>query len=211
MTEFSLAEGLFVSTTPAGAYYAVSYPGHEDYRRLLRSLLMRDVTPALSLDALKEWVADHDEHKVVSLLQRAQGLGWVEGLEQPEQAPVGALEDILPGLLRPLSRSGKALLADGEGFYVSAQGFPHEAAEELSALSADLASLDSRHRRLLTNNLRLTTAAWALVDAAGNSQIGFWPLHIGASRFVLVLAGDPRLNQPALTRLIWALSVRYGA
>ncbi|MEJ2326474.1 MAG: hypothetical protein P8Y25_06465, partial [Chromatiaceae bacterium] len=109
MTQLSLAEGLFVSTTPAGAYYAVSYPGEEDYRRLLRSLLMRDVTPALSLDALKEWVADQTEDKVVSLLHHVQGLGWVEGLEQPEQAPAGALEDLLPGLLKPLSRSGKAV------------------------------------------------------------------------------------------------------
>jgi len=56
----------------------------------------------------------------------------------------------------------------------------------------------------------LETSAWALVDAAGNSRVGFWPLYVGKQRFVLVLGGVPRLNQPALTELIWALSKRYA-
>jgi hypothetical protein len=56
----------------------------------------------------------------------------------------------------------------------------------------------------------LDTAAWALVDAAGNGQVGFWPLFIGEQRFVLVVSDFPYLNQQALTTLVWALSIRYG-
>ena len=146
----------------------------------------------------------------MELLYHAQNLGWVEGLKAPRHAPAGALEDIIPDLLPVLSNSGKVLLADGQGFYVSSQGFAHEAAEELSALSADIASLHDRHRGLLKNNLGLASGAWALIDAAGNSQVGFWPLFVGDQRFVLVAGGTPHFNQPALTQLVWALSTRYG-
>ncbi|MCB1013508.1 MAG: hypothetical protein KDB10_00110, partial [Acidimicrobiales bacterium] len=57
----------------------------------------------------------------------------------------------------------------------------------------------------------LPTSAWALVDGAGNSQVGFWPLHIGEERFVLSVVGIPRLHQQAFTDLIWVLMLRYGA
>jgi hypothetical protein len=210
MSTYELAGNLFVSPTPGGAYYAVAGPGDEPYRRLLKALLQLNQTPALTIDGLRQWSGVGDDEKAMNVLHHLQGLGWVEGLEQPSDAPAGALEDLLPELLTGLSISGKALLADDQGFYVAARGFPHEAAEELSALSADIASLHERHKRLLANNLGLSTAAWGLVDAAGNSQVGFWPLFVGASRFVLVLGGVPRMNQPALLQLIWGLSTRYG-
>jgi hypothetical protein len=88
-----------------------------------------------------------------------QGLGWIEGCESPRSAPAAALEDLLPDLLLPLSGSGKALLADSQGFYLDSDGFPHEAAEELSALSADLATLHERRHSLLRNNMSLETSA----------------------------------------------------
>ena len=109
-----------------------------------------------------------------------------------------------------LSSQSKVLLADTQGFYVCSQGFPHETAEELSALSADIASLQERHQRLVGNNLGLETSAWGLVEASGGSRIGFWPLFIGEQRFALIISGCPQFNQPALTSLVWALSKRYG-
>ena len=54
------------------------------------------------------------------------------------------------------------------------------------------------------------TGAWALVDMAGNSRVGFWPLFIGDHRFVLALGGLPALNHPALVELVWSLTFRYG-
>jgi hypothetical protein len=144
------------------------------------------------------------------LLYHLQALGWVEGFADAQPAPAGALEDVLPALLPPLSADGKALLADAQGFYVASTGFQHETAVELAALSADLASLYERHQGLLKRNMGLGSSTWALVDAAGNSQTGFWPLYIGDQRFVLIISGVPRLNQPALTDLIWAFSKRYA-
>jgi hypothetical protein len=210
MAQYQLVDNLYVTPTPAGAYYGSSGGDDNPSRRLLRTLLKADASPLLTLDALQTWTGGKDEVGAMELLFHAQKIGWVEGQEQPLVAPKGALEDVIPKFLPLLSGNGKALLADSQGFYISSQGFPHETAEELSALSADLASLHERHSKLLQNNLGLNTSAWSLVDAAGNSQVGFWPLFIGELRFVLVVAGFPRLNQPALTSLIWSLSKRYG-
>ncbi len=211
MTEYQLADNLYIAATPAGAYYAVSGPEDDPSRQLLRALLRLEATPPLSLNGLQEWTGSDDGNESLELLYHAQTLGWLEGVDQQRTAPTGALEDIVPDLLPALSGSGKALLADDQGFYVSSQGFAHETAEELSALSADIASLHDRHRGLLRNNLGLGTGAWALIDAAGNSQVGFWPLFVGDQRFVLAVGGMPHLNQSALTSLVWVLSTRYGA
>jgi len=210
VTRFKLIDNQYILPTPAGAYYAVSDPGKEESRALITSLLQQENSPLLSLDGLQAWSNSNDEDAAMELLYRIQKLGWVQGSDIPDAVPTAALEKTLPQLLAPLSENGKALLADNQGFYLASQGFPHETAEELSALSADLASLYERHRGVLNKNLGLGSGAWAIVDAAGNSQVGFWPMYIGGQRFVLAIAGLPHLNQPALTRLIWALSKRYG-
>jgi hypothetical protein len=211
MSHFQLIENLYITPTPGGAYYGTSRPEQNPSRRLLKQLLKGDLSPLLSIDALKKWTGKTDADQALELLYHTQKLGWVEGYENTQKAPQGSLEEILPELLPLLSGNGKALLADSQGFYVSSQGFPHETAEELSALSADLASLNERHKRLLTNNIDISSSAWGMVDAAGNSQIGFWPLYISEQCFVLVIAGMPRLNQAALKFLIWALMKRYGS
>lgn len=210
MAEYQLADNLYIAVTPAGAYYAASSSGDDPSRKLLNTLLKHEASPLLSIDGLKDLTQSEDDTQALELLYHAQNLGWIEGVDTPRRAPTGALEDIVPDLLPPLSGKGKALLADGQGFYISSQGFAHEAAEELSALSADIASLHDRHNRLLRNNLGLGTDAWSLSDAAGNSQVGFWPLFVGDQRFVLVVGGVPHFNQPALTTLVWALTIRYG-
>ncbi|MCU7904927.1 MAG: hypothetical protein KZQ76_03570 [Candidatus Thiodiazotropha sp. (ex Epidulcina cf. delphinae)] len=209
MPSYQLIENRFVLPSPAGAYYAVSHKENDPLRALLCALLQPETSPLLTQQALEEWTglagADAKES-----LYRAQRLGWIEGFEEPRSTRPGALEEVLPELLPPLSGSGKTLLADSHGFHVAAAGFTHEASVELSALSADIASLDNRHQALTHNNLRLDTSAWALVDAAGNSQLGFWPLFIGEYRFVLILQGTPQLNQQAFTSLVWSLSSRYA-
>ncbi len=210
MTRYQLQENIYVLPSPAGAYYAVTRPEEEAPRRLLRSLLKSKNSPLLSVEGVRHWSGIEDDDSAMELLSHIQALGWIEGSDAPLSPPEGRLEDILPDLLAPLSGNGKVLLADEQGFYLSAQGFPHETAEELSALSADLATLHERHAGLLKNNLGLRSNAWAVVDAAGNSEVGFWPMYVGTQRFVLVVGGMPRLNQPAFTRLIWALSIRYA-
>ncbi|MCU7923494.1 MAG: hypothetical protein KZQ88_12450 [Candidatus Thiodiazotropha sp. (ex Dulcina madagascariensis)] len=209
MPGYQLIENRFVLPSPAGAYYAVSHKENDPLRMLLCALLKLEASPLLTQQALETWTELTGTDAKESLYH-AQRLGWIEGFEEPRSTRPGALEEVLPELLPPLCDSGKTLLADSHGFFVAAAGFPHEASVELSALSADIASLDIRHQALTQNNLRLATSAWALVDAAGNSQVGFWPLFIGEYRFVLILQGVPRLNQPAFTSLVWSLSSRYA-
>jgi hypothetical protein len=208
--KYQLSDNLFIGVTPAGAYYAVSGLAEEPSRSFLRYLLTLNSSPELTLSGLTQWTDIFDEGESLELLYRLQNLGWVEGTTKIRKAPTGTLEDIVQDLLPTFSSSGKALLADGQGFYIASYGFAHETAEELSALSADLASLHERHQGLLRNNLGMGTDAWALIDAGGNSQVGFWPLFVGDQRFVLVLGGMPYFNHQALTSLVWALSIRYG-
>jgi hypothetical protein len=210
MASFTLADDLYIHPTPSGAYYAVSSTESNPSRKLIQSLLTRESTPPLALEGLMAWTDIEDEEKVLTLLHYAQGLGWVQGFKVAKRCNDEPLEMQLPKLLKMLSVQGKVLLADQQGFYLASSGFPHEVAEELSALSADLATMHSRRSGLLVNNLGLASSAWAIVDAAGNSKIGFWPLFIGNQRFVLVISGMPQFNHPDFVNLIWVLSRRYA-
>ena len=64
--------------------------------------------------------------------------------------------------------------------------------------------------RLLHGNMRLRSDGWGMVNAAGCSEVGFWPLYFGDDYFILIVSGMPRFNQEAFTTLVWALGVRYG-
>ncbi|MGE0732804.1 MAG: hypothetical protein AB7O92_22240 [Acidimicrobiia bacterium] len=210
---FRLISRLYARPTPAGAYHAVAAAHPDPRRRILLGLLGEPTSPQLDIGLLRRWVGDDtiDDQELLGLLCDAQEQGWVEGLDEPDAAPDGPLSDLLEQLLPPLSANGTVLLVDAHGFVLSGHGFTDEAAEALGALSADLANLHHRHHDAFRVATGLSTSAWAVVDGAGNSQLGFWPLHIGDQRFVLAIAGLPRINHPQLTRLIWALTLRYGA
>ena len=210
MASLTLAENLFIHPTPSGTYYAVSSTEVNATRKLIQSLLRLEESPLLTLEDLKTWSGMQDDEKGTILLYHAQSLGWIQGFDDPKRCNQEPLETQLPILLKSLSVNGKVLLADQQGFYLASNGFPHEVAEELSALSADLASLHTRRSGLLINNLGLATSAWGIIDAAGNSKIGFWPIFIGAQRFVLVISGLPQFNHPDFVNLVWVLSRRYG-
>lgn len=210
MDEIQIQEHLFLFPTPAGAYYAVSSPEDDLARYLIRSLFRLKSTPRLAIEPLMELLGIQDEAELLHLLKRMQDTGWLQGCDAAQHLPEGEMEKILPQLLAPLSNSGRVLLADNLGLHISHTGFDTAAVEQLSALSADVSILHERHLSLLKNKLELNSSAWAIVDAAGNSQTGFWPMHVGKQRFVLVIGGLPRLNQTVFTSLIWLLSHRYG-
>ncbi|PKM13166.1 MAG: hypothetical protein CVV13_02785 [Gammaproteobacteria bacterium HGW-Gammaproteobacteria-3] len=210
MADYKLIEGLFIYPTPTGAYYAVASKENDKTRQFLRALFRRKHTPVLSIGQLMALMALDEPQKGLELLHHCQKLGFIQGLEQAIDAPTGALEQILPDLLAPLSENGKVLLADNQGFYLASHGFAHEVAEELSALGAEIATIHERRAGLLMNNLGLSSSAWAVVDAKGHSKIGFWPLYIGNTRFVLVISGIPHFNQPEMVSLCWSLSSRYA-
>jgi hypothetical protein len=196
MSELTLIDGLYLYPTPAGAYQAIAAPAADKPRRFLQRLLQQVQTPALTLPQLCLLTESDDEAKALELLLHCQKLGWVH-------------EKLLPDLLGQISETGKVLLADEQGFYLACSGFVHETAEELSALSADLATVHKRRTGVLSNNLGIASHAWAIVDAFGCSQIGFWPLFIGSQQFVIVIAGVPHFNHPEFVTLVWALSLRY--
>lgn len=205
----NLNHDLYVDVTSAGAYYAVSSGEPEMLRQLIFQLLQSDQSPQFSEQNIDIWSNNGNPEETIQMLYRLQELGWITGLHEPVATPTGAVDAVLPKLLPTLSEDRKILLADSEGFYVASFGYPHEAAEELSAVSADLAILYNRHKGLLQNNQRHSLQSWGLIDAAGNSQLGFWPLCFGKQRFVLVLSGRPCFNQPAFKDLVWSLARRY--
>jgi hypothetical protein len=207
--KLSLNTETFVEPTPAGAFYAVSTNSQEPARGLLLGILSERSLPILNYTRLTQW-SGLQQQQSVELVHRLQELGWLSGQESALTAPSGPLEEVLPAILKQVSIEGKALLADDQGFYLSSSGIPHETAEALSAVSANLGSIYERHQRLLVNNLGLRDQAWALTNAAGNSQLGFWPLHIGPQRFVLAVQGRPTFNQPAFRDLVWVLAIRYS-
>ncbi|MBP1149223.1 MULTISPECIES: hypothetical protein [Methylocaldum] len=210
MKDYALAEHLYLHPTPGGAYHAVTTKAHTPAKQLIRNLLQMESSPALTLAGLKDWSAIEDAERAYAMLHHAQEAKWLQGLKAPLKCPNQPLSEILPELLSQLSSQAKVLLADSQGFYLATHGFPHEVAEELSALSADLANLHERRSGLLLNNLGLNSSAWSVVDSAGNSKVGFWPLYLGKERFVLVAAGMPRFNQPDFVTLVWILSRRYA-
>ena len=209
MAAYQFTQNAYILPTPAGAFYAVSTEAEDKTRYFLLSLLAQANSQSLESDFLVRATGSKSSEEAMELLYRAQGLGWVQGEEQPREAPVGILEEALPAILGKLSSSRKVLLVDNQGLFLSAHGFSYELAEELSALSADLTSLYLRHQRLLKNNINIASSAWALVNAHGDSELGIWPLYIGDCQFNLVLMGAPQFNQQAFVDLIWILSKRY--
>lgn len=210
MPDYQLIDDHFIMPTSAGAYFCVTHQHAGPTRHLMQALLKEKTSPKLTMEQLLAWTGLDNDVTAIKFLHRAQSLGWIQGLNTPMALPDKPLEDMLPELLAPLSGSGHALLADEEGFFLASSGFPSDEAERLSALSADVFLMYERHEALLRETLSIDNSAWGIIDAAGNSFIGFWPLWIGAHRFVLVIKDTPTLNRPDLLSLIWALYVRYG-
>jgi len=210
MSEYTLSEGAYLYPTPAGSYYAISSAEENKSRRFLQKLLQQTETPALTLENLKYLMDEAEDDKAMELLHHCQKIGWVQGIDRIIKVAEGTLEGILLALLDNITEKGKVLLADDQGFYLVCNGFPHEAAEELSALGAEIANLHEKRSGLLVNNLGFSSQAWAIVDAFGCSQIGFWPIFIGNSRFVIIMSGIPHFNHPDFVSFIWALSIRYA-
>lgn len=210
MPELQLAEGLYLCPTPAGAYHAVVGAMPEAERRWLLALMSLDSSPPLHAETLRR-LAGAAQGEVFELLQRLQRLGLVQGLPEALRIADQPLQAALSGLLARLAGEREGLLADDQGFCLAAHGLPQEQAEELAALAAELCKLRQRYASLLAERLPRQADAWALVGAGGYSDLGFWPLRVGAQCFVLALGGRPVLNQQAIVELIWRLVHRYGA
>ena len=199
----------YILPSPAGAFYCIASKEVEPAKRFLQQLMISEHSIHFDSDSLNKLFSDKSSDEQEEILFHIQNLKWLQGFDKLQKIPEGTLEEALPDLLKKLSSDGKALLADNQGFYLAGFGFTHEASEELSALSGDLSSLYSRHQGIIKGNLNIKSSAFALVDAAGYSQLGFWPLYIGDVIFMLVISGAPRFDQNAFVNLIWSLHKRY--
>ncbi len=197
----------YLLPSPAGAWHCVCATDPEPARQFLQRLMSLDECLHFDADNINMLLPDREVQE--PLLYHLQQLKWLQGFSQAKTIQQGTFDETLPELLATLSSEHKALLADDEGFFLSGSGFTHEASEELAALGADLSSLYVRHQGIIHNNLNINSRAFALVDAAGYSQIGFWPLYIGELRLNLVLCGTPRLQQQSFVDLVWILHKRY--
>ncbi len=209
MDTFTLNDGVFINVTPRGAYYATQSNNEDPARTFIHKLLQYEEMPQLSSETLSE-LSSNNAEDAMSLLHNMQKIRLISGHDKAESIQQGSLEDLLPSLLKGLSESEKVLLAEKSGLYLGVSGFPHEAAEELAAISASLSEVYQRHKGLLQGNLGFNQNAWGLIDAAGNSEVGFWPLYVGENQFTLVVDGLPQLNTPSFKQLIWILMKRYG-
>ena len=210
MPSYELVSTAHLFPTPAGAFYAVSAADPEPARVLLLNLLREARTFRIDTDQLLRWSEAESAQDALAVLYEAQANAWVQGEELPRDVPGGSLETDAPRVLALLSSEGRGLLCDSEGFYLSRSGITHEHAEEIALLAADIGIVMQRREALLARSPGFGVFSWGAVDNAGNSRIGFWPLHVGSHRFSLVLLGAPRLNQPALTELVWLLAHRYA-
>jgi len=198
----------YILPSPAGAYYCITSPQSDPAKQFLQKLMTYNETQCSDPEVLNNLLSSNT-HSQDEILFHIQELKWLQSFDQEKRIPEGTIEQLLPEILQQLSSDAKALLADDQGFFLSGSGFTHEASEELAALSGDILSLCTRHKGIIHGNLNVKTSAMALVDAAGHSQIGFWPLYIGELAFILVLSGVPRFDQYAFVKLVWILHKRY--
>ncbi|CAK0740444.1 conserved hypothetical protein [Gammaproteobacteria bacterium] len=206
----SLNSSLFAEATSSGAYYAVASDNQDNARQLLMRILKDGNRAPLTEEQLFSWSGMDSSKNAIQLLYRLQRLNFVRGTDTPKAIPTENIETTLPGILDKLSETGRALLADDNGFYMACAGFHHEAAEEIAALAGDILSLANRHARLLKNNLNIGSNGWGISDPAGRSELCFYPLYVGKQIFVLIIGGTPRLQREDFVTMIQVLSHRYA-
>lgn len=196
--------------TPAGTYFAISAAAEHPLRTAVFCLLAQpDHWPAgAPQGAGKPAIAPIPTPEVADRLLQ---LDWASPVGKAEERSDASLEQLLPELLAALSADGCALLADHQGLQMAVAGFDEQQASGLAALSSEAIALGQRHRRLMRQTEGATPASWAMVDAAGSSQLGVWPLFIGGTWFALVIQGRPLLAQPAFVRLVRSLVRRVAA
>lgn len=208
--DYSLNPNLYLLPTPAGAFSALTRVSENNFVYFLTELLRNGGSEQISIDRLTQWSGLDTPEQSLEFLFQAQKLGWVQAFDEPFNLSSGSFEQTLSELLPHLSAERKVLLADLQGFCLHSCGFAPEVTDELSALSGSLATLHQRHQRFLNGTLELHSNAWALMNAAGHSQLGFWPLHVDTNQFMLVMAGQPTFNKPHLVELAIYLHRRFA-
>ena len=197
----------YFQVTPSGSYYATLSPEVDVRRALLLQLLSAD-THVPYFDTVLCKLTGMRNKDAQALLNWLVDKDFIKITESPEPIPMGSIEQLLPEYLPQLAE-GRVLLADQQGFCLGQTGYEDDEAEALAALSADILLMHERHHRLLKENFRFNSVSWGLLDAAGHSELGFWTIHVGHQKFLLVLEGMPTLNRQSFVDLLSVLMRRY--
>ena len=198
----------YLQITPAGAFYATVSSEPDDARALLLQLLSAEIALPYSEELIEE-LTDLDQDQAADLFNKLRDKGFVELNENPVVVVDEVVEKMLPELLPLLSSTGRVALADDQGFCLGASGYEDSHSESLSALAADVISLHERHLPLLNRELSFSGESWGILDPIGQSQVGFWVIHMGSQKFMLIIDEMPKLNQQAFVNLLSVLARRY--
>ena len=189
-----------VTTLPMGCYYATQSQEDTTYRLLLKKILAHDVTPALSN------FADEEKRDLVQMSEA----GLIT-LDEPQTSlPLGNLGHLMRYALPALSTQKSVVLSESHhALIIGYTGFSEEQAEELAVLAAQFYAIEQLQERL-KKPASLNNHAMGLMDPAGSSDVGFWPIYVADKVFCLAIAGTPRFNSDQFALLIWGLMERYG-
>jgi len=191
----------FVTVTPPGCFYAVENNDPTIARQLLQRIMATPVSPALSSFSALDTESTYE-------LQKS---GFVVLNEQPVSLPEGNLTSLLPHVLPALSERERVVLTESlQGLYLDYCGVNQTEAEELAVMAATFHTMAKKRNALLVDQLSVNSRAFGVMDPAGNSEIGFWPLHISGNVFTLIILGIPRFNSAQFCTLVWTLIERYG-
>jgi len=200
----------YLYPTPGGAYYLAQSNSENWQREVLKKLFSYPKSPELNQITLSEIFDCETEEEISQKVAECEKLNLIQVVDEEITAPTGDFEKNLSQLIYAFSKKEKTLLSDSQGFCITNQGFPLEMIEEISVLSADIAIMHKRRALNINKKLGLSSQAWSIVDASGNSCLGFWPLNINKEVFVLAIEGAPFFNQTVMVTLIWILYLRYG-
>lgn len=197
----------YLLPTAMGAFYTVASNKQDSTRDFLRILMSKKTSVSINSASLNEYFSNIDSP--VAVLHKIQKNGWIHGQAEKKQIEAGPIEIVFPELLEKISKDKKALLADDQGFCIVSTGYDDENSELLAALSTDLSVISLLQKNNAMDKLNIQSNALALVNMSGQSNVGFWPIYVGDSLFILVISGAPDFEQEAFVDLIWLLHQRY--
>ncbi|MCF6263832.1 MAG: hypothetical protein L3J24_09635 [Xanthomonadales bacterium] len=200
----------YLIATPTSAYYFTQNNMRQWQKDVLTRLFSLPKSPALNDKTLSALFLTSNSAQIEYKLNECIKLKILQIVTKEVAAPADQLENNLKSLIQALSQKEKALLSDSQGLCIVNHGFTDAMSEEISALSVEVAILHGRRAVGICTKLKINSKAWAITDISGKSCLGFWPLAIGEEVFVLVIEGEPSLQHPAMTSLVWMLYSRYG-
>ncbi len=207
---FSVQPEQNIQLTPAGSFYAIQSPESNTYRKVLLRLMQNKKSLLFSKELATRYTG-LDTNKALEVIHNMEKAGFISASANSQLMPDQKMDTFLPQVLPQLSDQKRIILCDSSrGFFLDYNKFSLTEAEELAVLSSSLRALYEKNADLIENKLSIKQSAFGIIDPAGHSELGFWPLFIGNNIFSLVISGLPQFNSLAFKQLIWVLIQRYG-